>query len=53
MIDMVKDIKNMNTDELIELSKSLYDDLNNELGEQRSNLVLLMEVERELTTREE
>ena len=42
----------MNIDELQKLSQTLYNDLNNGIGDSRSNLLSLLEVERELTKRE-
>jgi len=46
-------MENKPTEELLELHKSLYDDLVNEIGDRKDLLLQLLEIERELTTREE
>lgn len=49
----MKDIKEMSNEKLLEQHDLLYDDLVKEIGDRKDNLLLLLEIERELTIREE
>lgn len=49
---METDIEKMDINKLMKLSQSLYDDLTKELGDRKTNLLLLLEADRELTKRE-
>lgn len=48
----MKDIKDMKNNELRKLHNSIYTDLCKEIGDSKDNLLLLLEIERELTLRE-
>lgn len=47
------DLKDMTNEKLNDLSDTIFMDLSKELGDKKSNLLLLMDIERELTIREE
>lgn len=49
----MKSINNMSNKELLKHHQSLYNDLIKEIGDKKDNLLLILEIERELTLREE
>ena len=49
---METDLEKMDINTLKELAQNLYVDLTTELGDRKTNLLLFLEAERELTKRE-